>query len=106
LLHGEEIEQIIFERSLNHPVGQKKANAWGLYDMHGNVKQWCNDWFSDLPQADSTDPRGPDRGEGRVVRGGGTNDVDMRLCRSAARDYLSPEKKGSNVSFRVVTTPD
>ena len=52
-----------------HPVGQKKPNAWGLYDMHGNIWQWCSDWYGNYPEGEASDPRGPDKGQARVLRG-------------------------------------
>ena len=54
-----------------HPVGQKKPNAWGLYDMHGNVLEWCVDWQGDYQASALTDPAGPSSGSERVFRGGG-----------------------------------
>src|SRR3954469_3356075 len=52
------------------PVGSFPANAWWLYDMHGNVWQWCHDWFGDYAQKDVVDPQGPKNGNERVLRGG------------------------------------
>jgi acetoin utilization deacetylase AcuC-like enzyme/formylglycine-generating enzyme required for sulfatase activity len=70
-----------------HPVGQKKPNAWGLYDMHGNVAEWCNDRYSDnyYQQSPRTDPTGPAEGQERVLRGGAWNSA-AGGCRSAYRD--------------------
>ncbi len=69
-----------------HPVGQKKPNAWGLYDMHGNVAEWCNDHYVEgyYQQSSDQDPRGPDQGKERVLRGGAWNST-AESCRSAYR---------------------
>ncbi len=84
-----------------HPVGQKKPNAWGLYDMHGNVWQWCSDWYGDYPQGDATDPQGPDGGTARVLRGGAWY-YDPRFCRCAYRDGGAPDYRNGYFGFRIV----
>ena len=71
-------------REKTTPVGSFPANAWGLHDMHGNVWQWCQDWYGDYPQKDVVDPQGPEKGEYRVLRGGSWI-YDPRYCRSAFR---------------------
>ncbi|MBO7524632.1 MAG: formylglycine-generating enzyme family protein, partial [Verrucomicrobia bacterium] len=87
-----------------HPVGQKKMNAWGLYDMHGNVEEWCQDWAKDYPAGDATDPTGPETGTYRIVRGGGWNE-DARYCRSASRDISEPDSFWPGTGFRVALAP-
>ena len=84
-----------------HPVRQKKPNGWGLYDMHGNVDEWCQDYFGDYPSGAVTDPMGPSSGSYRVLRGGSWND-DAGLCRSANRYYLSPGYRYNFLGLRVL----
>lgn len=86
------------------PVGTKKPNPWGLYDMHGNVVEWCSDrygsdYYSD-PSA-GTDPTGPASGDYRVARGGGCTYIS-RSCRSACRISGTPDSANYEVGFRVV----
>ena len=85
-----------------HPVGQKKPNAWGLYDMNGNVWQYCSDWYADsYANANKTDPTGPASGAHRVVRGGSWINGPFS-CRSAYRAGAPPDERSSNIGFRVV----
>jgi len=84
-----------------HPVAQKNPNAWGLYDMHGNVYEWCQDWCEkDYPSGHVTNPKGPSSGKYRVLRGGGWGN-DARNCRSAFRGGDRPDYRYGYVGFRV-----
>lgn len=86
-----------------HPVGQRSPNQWGLYDMHGNIYEWCNDWFGRYPQSECTNPLGPTAGTERVVRGGSYED-SVRNCRSAARGSTGPLVASPKIGFRIVRT--
>jgi serine/threonine protein kinase/formylglycine-generating enzyme required for sulfatase activity len=86
-----------------HPVGRKGPNQWELFDMHGNVSEWCSDWHGDAPDGPVTDPQGPPEGSRRVLRGGGWGDV-ARFCQSASRSWLDPTAQSHDVGFRVVMT--
>lgn len=86
-----------------HPVGQKRPNAWGLYDMHGNLYEWCFDGYRPYPMGPVTDPRIAEPGIGgiRVVRGGCWL-VSARSCRSANRGYGHPADRHEMYGLRVV----
>ncbi len=83
-----------------HAVGGKKANAWGLHDTHGNVCEWCKDWYDPYKSGLETDPEGAVSGRSRVLRGGGW-DRFANYCRSASRYYYGPDEAYDNVGFRL-----
>jgi formylglycine-generating enzyme required for sulfatase activity len=88
-------------RKKTTPVGSFPANTWGLHDMHGNLWQWCQDWYGDYPQKDVVDPQGADNGKSRVLRGGSWF-FHPRHCRSAYRSWLVPGGRYGDCGFRVV----
>jgi formylglycine-generating enzyme required for sulfatase activity len=77
-------------------------NAWGLHDMHGNISEWCHDWFAEnLPGGSVTDPLGPETGEIRIIKGGSW-DENAWGCRSAFRFSIYPDARSNTIGFRVV----
>lgn len=88
-----------------HPVGQKGTNAWGFMDMHGNVWEWCEDWYGDYSGATQFDPKGPESGDKRVARGGSW--FDPLYCgRSAMRSGYSPRVRDPAMGFRLCCTTE
>jgi formylglycine-generating enzyme required for sulfatase activity len=87
-------------RARTTPVGSFPANAWGLFDMHGNVSQWCQDWYSFDPNVEAVDPQGPKDGQFRVLRGGSFMQPVMQ-CRSAQILKMEPDSRASNAGIRL-----
>ncbi len=84
-----------------HPVAKKKPNELGLYDMSGNVYEWCHDWHKNYSNKNQNNPKGPSNGDTKVLRGGCWYYNSM-FCQIARRSYLSPDDKGFDIGLRLV----
>lgn len=91
-------------KQTTHPVGEKLANDWGLYDMYGNISEWCSDLYQNYPSKSLVDPTGPLSGRKRICRGGDWSELLATDCRSAHREGLAPGVKLRTVGLRVVMT--
>jgi formylglycine-generating enzyme required for sulfatase activity len=91
--------------AITHPVGEKPPNAWGLFDLHGNVWEWCSDWYGPYADGPQRDPTGPAAGREKVFRGGSWYDFPVSL-RSANRHRHDPEGRYTAVGLRLVWMPD
>jgi len=105
---GDDIDDVAwYEKnsgSSTHPVGRKAPNGLGIHDMSGNVWEWCQDWYGDYPSDPVKNPRGPESGSYRVLRGGSWLD-SAGSCRSAVRNWFSPGERNNFTGIRLALSP-
>jgi formylglycine-generating enzyme required for sulfatase activity len=91
------------DRNKSLPVGSFPPNGFGLYDMHGNILQWCSDWYGEYSANENINPKGPEKGANKIIRGGGWHNAAWE-CRSAYRGGagLYPGTRGTGIGFRIV----
>ena len=87
-----------------HPVGKFFPNELGIYDMNGNVREWCSDWYDKYDSDTQTDPQGPDNGKNHVVRGGGCLSAE-KACRVFSRNSMNNSLYSLDLGFRLVLVP-
>ena len=97
-----ELDEIAWYGSGPKPVGEKRANAWGLHDMLGNAAEWTADWYGEYPRGSVTDPQGPPIGHAKVIRGGNLSEYDSHEFRAANRDIFEPSSYAYFTGFRLV----
>ena len=107
-IYGENLDEIAWydknSDKTTHEVGKKKPNAWGLYDMLGNVWEWCSDWYGEYTKGQDKDPVGPRTGSSRVIRGDCCSDGAVRSYRSTNRDKSPSDYRSCGIGFRIALT--